>query len=96
MVRLRRRENSELPSAPPVEFRVDRREFTGRGELFLAVLADRLQRAVAGRCPAVDHEQAVVGEVGQPVGDGHAVTMWRGDGVHGGDVEPGREHRYMT
>ena len=72
--------------------RLDGRQFAGRSELLLAVLADRLQRAVAGRLAAVDDEQAVVGEPGQPVGDGRAIAVRGGDGVGGGDVEPGREH----
>jgi hypothetical protein len=70
---------------------LDRRELARQLELFLAVVADGLQRAIAGRRTALDDEQAVVGQPSQPVGYHRTVDVRGCDGVCGVDVEPGRE-----
>ena len=60
----------EHRTAPRFVAALDLGELVRRLELLLTVLTDRLQGAVAGRRAAVDDEQAVVDEPGQPVGDG--------------------------
>ena len=57
-------------------------------ELLDAVLADRLQRPVAGRVATVDDEEAVVGEASEAVGYAGALGLAAGDGAGGVDVEP--------
>ena len=49
-------------------------QLTGLVQPLDAVLADRLQRPVPGRLAALDDEQAVLGEAGQPVGDLRALA----------------------
>jgi hypothetical protein len=87
------RECSNHRAAPPHVAGPDRSELTGGGKLFDAVLTNRLQRSVASRFTALDDEEAVVGEVGQPVGDRRPLAPRCGDSVGGVDVEPGCEPR---
>ena len=60
-------------------------------ELLDAELADRLQGAVPGARTAIDEQQALLGQPGQAVGDGHGVAP--GEHRGRGDVEPRRRTR---
>ena len=93
VVGLRGGDLGEHGTAPRFVAALDLGELVRRLELFLAVLADRLQGAVAGRRAAVDDEQAVVDEPGQPVGDGGTAAPGSHHGHGGVDVEPRGEHR---
>ena len=96
VVRLRGGDLGEHRTAPRFVATLDLGELVRRFELFLTVLTDRLQGAVAGRRAAVDDEQAVVDEPGQPVGDGGTAAPGSDHGHGGVDVEPRGEHRHAA